>query len=471
MPQDKSYDKWIVFVIVAAGTFMSMLSASSINVALPVIQSIFAAPLSGIQWVVTAYLLVISSVLPVFGWAGDMLQRRYVIAAGFLFFGLGSLACGWSVSLSELIVARLIQGLGASMIMANSYAAITGAFPLSQRGQALGMQGSMVALGGISGPAVGGILIELFGWRSVFYITLPFAVFGAVMALLYIPKVKVKVRQRFDFLGSVLLVGAISFMILSVSQWGRPGWSDVEIAGYFALSLGLFAGFYYWEQRVEFPVLDLGMFGNKVFLHGNLAGLCSFLALSSNNMLLPFYLHRVVDSSPKFIGMVMMVFPLMMVIVAPLSGYLSDRYGAPRFSLAGMGFMTAAMLLMAATARVSMLWPLVLALALFGMGNGMFQSPNNSTTLAVIAPEKHGMAGSMVALMRNFGSVVGTAISVQVFDLVSGWHRFGQEMLPEVEVSALIAGYQAALIVGAGFGLLGFMFSLSKRKSLIKARG
>lgn len=456
--------KWTIFLIMAIGSFTFLLSASSINVALPLIEKEFSAPLSSIQWVVTAYLLMISSVLPIFGWAGDMTQRKYVIALGFAVFAIGALLCAWSTSLQELILARIIQGIGASMNMANSYAAITNVFPVEQRGKALGMMGSSVALGSISGPAVGGLLLEWFGWHSIFYVVIPLAIVGCVMSIIYIPKAVKKTQyKKFDLVGSLLLIGAISGCIITLSQWGREGWSTFSIAMLGLLSIALAGLFYYWEKKISYPLIELDMFKNKVFLNGNLAGLSAFLALNVSAILAPFYLHKVFNATPKEIGIVLMVFPIMVIISAPISGTLSDRYGVPKFAITGMMIMMIAMLSLAFTAHLQLLWLVVFSLALFGTGNGMFQSPNNSTTLSVIPVEKHGMAGSIVALMRNFGSVMGAALSVRVFDLVIE-SKMTDGVVP---IDLFIEGYRVSILMGAGFALLGLLFSLNKRKNII----
>ncbi len=461
--------KWIILLTVVTGTFMSLLSATSINVALPVIEAEFNASLAGIQWVVTGYLIIISSILPIFGWAGDMTQRKYVIASGFAIFGLAAFLCALSSSLYTLIAARLFQGLGASMVMANSFAAITNAFPPTQRGRAFGIQSSAVALGGISGPAVGGFLLELFTWRSIFYAVIPFAIAACLMSLANIPRQETQKSHHFDFPGSAMLVVTISSLILALSQGGRPGWSSSEIFFLLATAAILSIAFYKWETSISSPLVDLSMFKNKIFLNGNLAGMCVFFALSSNTMLLPFYLHRVLDAPPRVMGMVMVVFPLLVIATAPLSGYLSERYGAPRFAVTGTALMAVALSLLAFTAHMANLWPIVTAMAIFGTGNGMFQSPNNSTTLAVIPAEKHGMAGSIVALMRNFGSVVGTAIAVRTCDMVSEFHYTGHTANMTAS-HAFVKGYQAALLLGAVFALLALVFSLNKKKSLALAQ-
>lgn len=455
--------KWTIFFVMAIGTFSFLLSASSINVALPIIEKEFSAPLSSIQWVVTAYLLMISSVLPIFGWAGDMTQRKYVIALGFAIFALGALFCAWSSTLEELVISRIIQGLGASMNMANSYAAITSVFPVQQRGKAFGMIGSAVALGSISGPAVGGLLLEWFGWHSIFYVVVPLSIIGFIMSIVYIPKQEKSIKyKKFDLVGSLLLVGAISGCIITLSQWGREGWSNFTIAILALLSIVFAVSFYYWEKKSSSPLIELEMFKNKIFLNGNLAGFCAFLTLNVSAILLPFYLHKIFDSTPKEIGMVLMVFPIMVIVAAPISGSLSDRYGAPKFAISGMAIMIVAMLLLALTAKCDVLWIIILVLALFGTGNGMFQSPNNSTTLAVIPVEKHGMAGSILALMRNFGSVMGAALAVRVFDLVIE----SQKIDNIVSVDLFIEGYRAAILMGAAFAFLGLLFSLNKTKNL-----
>lgn len=463
--------KWLIFTIVSTGTFMSLLSATSINVALPIIEQEFSASISGVQWVVTGYLLVISSVLPIFGWAGDMLQRKYIIALGFAIFGLGGLLSAQATSLPWLIVARLLQGIGASMNMANSYAALTNAFPANQRGRALGMQGSMVALGSISGPAVGGFLLDFFSWHSIFYITIPFAIIGCIMAIAYIPKAPEHKIKNFDLVGAVTLVAAITLLTISLSQFGRPGWSNIEIIVYAVTSISLFIFFYKWEKNSKNPLVEINMFSDKVFLNGNLAGLSAFLALNSSNMLLPFYLHNILGLEPRATGMVLIIFPVMVIIAAPLSGSLSDRYGAPRFALTGMSLMTLALLALAYSTSLKSVLPIVISLAFFGAANGMFQSPNNSTTLAVIPVEKHGMAGSIVALMRNFGSVVGIALSVRICDIVQEMILSQTVVTEQTKEAAFISGLQAAIITGAFFAFLGFLFSLTKSKNLTAVKG
>lgn len=455
--------KWTVFVIMSIGSFMFLLSASSINVALPVVESEFDASLSGIQWVVTAYLLMISSVLPIFGWAGDMLKRSYVIALGFAVFALGAIFCAWSTTLEGLITARIVQGIGASMNMANSYAAITTVFPEDQRGRALGMMGSTVALGSISGPAVGGFLLEWFSWHSIFYITVPFAIVGCILACIYIPDGAKKAKyKKFDVLGSLLLVGAMSACIVTLSQWGRDGWSNLTIAALGLTSIVLFLVLYLWEKRISYPLIELDLFKNKVFLNGNLSGFCAFLTLNVSAILLPFYLHNVFDATPRLMGMVMMVFPIMVIISAPISGALSDRYGASKFSIAGISLMSLSMFTLALTAQLKLLWLFVTVLVFYGIGNGLFQSPNNSTTLSVVKTEKHGMAGSIIALMRNFGAVVGAVLGVRVCDLVIE----GKEVAGVVPTEVFIQGYRVSILMGAFVALLGLYFSLSKQKNL-----
>ena len=468
MTASETKNKWMIFIIIATGTFMSLLSATSINVALPTIAKEFNASLISIQWVVTGYLLVISSILPVFGWAGDMLERKYVVMAGFFFFGLGGILCSFSTTLSTLIMSRFIQAIGASMNMANSYAAITTTFPQAQRGRALGMLGSSVALGSISGPAIGGFLLDWFSWSAIFYITIPFALLGLIGAYFYIPKNPPQYKKiKFDLLGAVFLIISISTLILALSQDPSSGLSFFHIALLILTSIISFMLFIYRESHYPTPLVDLSMFRDKVFLNGNLAGLCAFLALNSNNMLMPFYLHNVLGAPPKTMGMIMMIFPVMVIIVAPISGALSDKFGAPKFSITGMGLMTVAIVSLAITAQTMLFLPLVISLMIFGAANGMFQSPNNSTTLAVIPIEKHGSAGSIIALMRNFGAVVGTTISVRICDGVTNAQlASATTVTPEISKNAFISGYQAALLVGASFAFLGMLFSLNKKRNV-----
>ncbi|MEN6328173.1 MAG: MFS transporter, partial [Syntrophomonas sp.] len=216
--------RWYVLGTVSIGTFMSTLDSSIVNVALPTMSGQLHSELSTLQWAVTAYLLTISSLLPVFGRTADLLGRRKVYSLGFLIFTLGSILCGSAQNIWFLVGTRVLQAVGASMLMANSAAIITAIFPFQERGKALGLTGTVVALGSMTGPALGGILIGLTGWRSIFYINLPIGIIGYMAALSILPKDEPrKEKEKFDFIGASLFsAGMISvlFAINNGEDWG-----------------------------------------------------------------------------------------------------------------------------------------------------------------------------------------------------------------------------------------------------------
>ena len=446
------------------GTFMATLDSSIVNVALPVIASSLGADLTTIQWVVTAYLLTISSLLPMFGRIGDMFGRRMIYTHGFLIFTIGSIACAIASSVGLIIAARVLQAIGAAMIMSNSQAIIAVAFPGKERGRALGLIGTVVALGSMSGPALGGVLVGAFGWESIFYVNVPIGLTAFLAGKLILPDDEERKSESFDFWGAILFsLGMVSLLwVLSQGhEWGWLSYKSIVFLIVAAISLGAFL---FHEQQMAHPMIELSLFKSWPFTAGSLTGLLSFMAMFSNTMLMPFYLHSVLNLTPTQMGIVISPFPIMMAITAPISGYLSERINQIYLTTSGLAIVVVGLLYLSTLNEQAALWHVAIGQAVMGLGNGIFQSPNNNSVLNAVPQKNIGMASGINALVRNIGMVSGTAVAVSVFE-----NRRQQILNSTVSpdsvrlLTAFLEAYHSALIVGAGFALLALLISLSRR--------
>lgn len=467
--QNRGSYRWLVFSVTAIGTFMSTLDSSILNVALPIIAADFAVDLTTVQWAVTAYLLTISSLLPSLGRAGDIYGRRGIYSTGFVVFTLGSVLCGAAGDILLLVAFRIVQAVGAAMMMANAQAIVTATFIGSDRGRALGLTGTIVALGSLTGPGLGGLLIAAFGWRTIFYVNLPIGILGFIVGQRYLPPNQPTEREKFDVWGAVLFTAAMAAFLLVLNEGKDWGWLSLRTLIGTIFTVAAFSVFWRWESKIEQPMLDLTLFRHWPFLVGNLSGLLSFMAMFCNLILLPFYLHSILKLSAAQIGLIMTASPIVMAIVAPVSGYLSERVNAAILTTIGLVIMTGGLLYHVAFDQYTTIGQVALGQAVMGLGNGMFQSPNNNSVMSSVAAHKLGIAGGINALVRNVGMVSGIAVSVSVFEQQ---RRAFLELIAvpsEVQlVAAFLTAYHGALIVGAFFAGSGAIVS-SLRRTHVKA--
>lgn len=459
----KQNNPWLIFSVVAMCTFMSTLDSSIVNVALPVITGSFHTGLSTAQWIITAYLLTISCLLPVFGRVGDMYGQRKIITLGMGIFTAGSILCGLSFSIWMLIGARIVQAVGAAMMMSNGPGIIVSAFPLKERGRALGAIGTVVAIGSITGPGLGGIITGISGWEMIFFINIPVGLTAIVMGNLILPR-GINRNETFDFSGSFLFAVAIGSLLLVLSQNSSSVWGVLETVLIVLTGIAAMILFIITERRARHPMLDLTLFRIRPFLLGNLSGLLSFMAMFTNAVLLPFFLSNIKNLSPSQVGLIITPFPLVMGITAPVSGYLSERVNAVYLTTTGLCITGTGLIIMSGIDPVTPVTSIALIQAFLGFGSGLFQSPNNNSVISSVPREKTGTAGGVGALMRNLGMVIGTALAVTVFES----HRTG--LLKGVstpgsieKTTAFLHGFHSAIITGAAIAFTAAVISIGRR--------
>ena len=465
----RSY-KWWAFWTIAAGTFFSVVDHGSVLVALPGIESHFDATLESVQWVVVSYALVISVLLLPMGRLGDVVGRRWVYLTGTGIFVLASLGAALSTSLEMLIVMRVLKGIGAGMVQGCGMGMMIAAFPDSERGKALGTHLSVVGLGAIAGPAMGGFLVAWFGWQSVFFVNVPAGGLVLVLAWLLLERGPGSGQYRqgqgassFDWAGAAVSGVILLVLLLVVGNGNGLGWTSAPvIVGGVAVAV-LMAAFVWWELRIRAPMLDLRLFTNQVFGLGVAAAWLSFFGSSAARFMMPFYLQRVLLYAPEQVGLMMIPPAICMVLIGPFSGRLADRFGWRIPTVCGMALTAAGAFVLAfALEEHSPVWLVIATMMMQSSGNGIFNSPNSSSILSVVDRSRYGVVSALTQLVRNSANVVSVAVSTTI--VVSTMATYGVEpkleaVNPEV-AAAFVAGLRwaflmlgAALATGAGISL------------------
>lgn len=403
--------KWLILITVVSATFMSTLDGSIVNVALPDMASKLNVGMSGITWVVTSFLITVAATILIFGRLGDMIGKTKVFKFGVVLFTIGSLLCGLTSSLPLLVTARIIQAVGASATMATNQGIITHVFPDNERGRALGVLGTFVALGSMAGPPIGGIIVSAISWKYIFLINIPIGIIVFILTLKIFPKAHTTSDEKLDIKGALLFIAATVSLFGALGQGQVKGYDNIFIISAFVISFITFVLFIILEHKISMPILQLSIFKNSLFSISIICAFISFIAISASNIILPFYFQDTLKFSPAASGILMMVSPIVLSVVAPFSGYMSDKIGSEILTLFGLSFTSLGLFFLSSLNERSSVLLIVAYIAIMTLGNGMFQSPNNSLVMSTVSRDKLGIAGSVNALIRNLGFVLGTSLS------------------------------------------------------------
>jgi len=412
--------RMIIFAV-AVGTFMSALDSSVVNIALPNISSFFKAPLFIIEWVVMSYLLVISSLLLTYGRLGDMYGHKKIYIVGFAIFTIGSALCALSHAIIMLIIFRAVQALGAGMLMAMGPAIVTDVAPPDQRGKALGAIAVAVSVALTAGPVLGGFLTTNFGWQSIFFINIPVGILGICWAHKVIPSAKDCEVQSFDIAGAAVVFTALLSLLLPLSYTGEYGWGNPYIIAAIVSGILLLLLFIYIEKKAEYPMMDLRLFRSRLFTMSNVSALINYMSQFSVTLLMPFYLQQIKGLSPSEAGFMLIPMPVTTMIIAPVSGALSDRFDSRYISSAGMGLISLGIFLLSGLSYDTPKEYIIISLITIGLGSGLFQTPNSSAVMGCVQGNRRGIASGILATMRNMGMVLGIAVSGALFSSRMGY--------------------------------------------------
>jgi EmrB/QacA subfamily drug resistance transporter len=443
-------NRGVVLFAIGLGTLMSALDGSVVNALLPVMRSALATDVATIEWVVTVYLLVVSGLLLGFGRLGDLRGHRGVYLFGLAAFVVGSALCGASPTAAVLIAARGVQGIGAAMIFANSPAILTHAFPPEERGRALGLQATMTYLGLSIGPALGGWLTEHFGWPSVFYINVPVGAATLLISYRVLPHDEPKERQPpFDYTGAVLFLAGLVGLLFALNRADVWGFGSPALWIVLGASIAVLTAFIVLERRAAHPMLDLSLFGSRTFSATTLTALLNYICVYSVVFVLPFYLIQARGLSPTFAGVVLIAQPIVMMVAAPISGALSDRVGTRAPAMLGMAVLALGLYLLSRLTLDSSLWRVAFALAVVGLGTGVFIAPNNSALMGSAPRHRQGIAAGVLATARNAGMVLGVGLAGALFNAMLSRSDGGPE--------GVVRGMQLAFEVAAALGAAGVL--------------
>ena len=419
--------------------------------ALPSIAGDFNVKLPSVQWVHIAYVLTITALLLPMGRLADLVGRKRVYIAGSLVFVLGAVLASGSTSLLMLILFRILQGVGGAMTEGIGMAIIASVFPANERGKAIGLITGVVALGSLAGPAIGGLLVDALNWRYVFFVNVPFVLLGVAIGMSVLEESRPTrgpedTTTSFDWLGAGLSTGALIVLLLAITNGHKSGWTSPSILLAMLSFFALLGVFIWWELRIQNPMLDLRLFGRKGFSFGVSAAFLSFFGGSAVFVMAPFYLQGVLGFSPWTAGLIIMFAALSRVLLGPISGVLSDRYGWRWFTVGGLAISVIGLFLLSRLTDQSSLALVLPALIVVQAGMGIFYSPNFSSVLNSVEPERHGTVSGLLNMVRNGGSIFSLAMTTAIVTATMG--SLGFEPSLDAVREATEAGVGHAFTVG-----------------------
>jgi EmrB/QacA subfamily drug resistance transporter len=407
--------------------FIVGLDVTVVNVALPSIQHELHATVSGLQWIIAAYSLVLASLLMLSGSTADRIGRRRTFQVGLALFTLGSLLCSLAPSLVTLVVFRMVQAVGGSMLNPVAMSIITNTFTgRAERARAIGVWGGVFGLSLALGPVVGGLLVSAVGWRSIFWINIPVGLAAIVLTALFVPESRASVPRRFDPVGQVLVMAMLVTLVYAIIEGPGRGWTSALILASFAVALAAGIAFAVYEARRGEPLLDIRFFRSAPFSGATVIAVSAFAALSGFLLVSTIYLQDVRGLSALHAGLYMLPMAAMTAIFAPLSGRMVGTRG-PRLPLvvASLAITVSALTLTGLTASTSSL-RLVVSYILFGVGFGLVNAPITNTAMSGMPRAQAGVAAAVASTSRSVGSALGVAvIGSAVASVLSGPIRTG----------------------------------------------
>jgi EmrB/QacA subfamily drug resistance transporter len=437
--------KWWTLAAVAFGLFMIMLDNTVVNVALPAIERDLHISISELEWIVTAYALTFAALLITGGKLADLLGRRKIFVAGLLVFSLSSLACGLAPSAGFLIGARAVQGVGAALMNPATLSIITATFPPRQRGTAIGIWAGVSALALAIGPLVGGLIVDNVGWNWIFFVNVPVGALGIVVSQFFIDESRDTSReQSVDFPGLVTSGGGLFALSYALIEGNSRGWSSPEILGLFAAASVLLVGFVVLESRRRLPMLDLSLFRIPSFVGANVVALLVSLAMFGVFFFVSLYVQNILGYSPTKAGAIFLPMTLLIILIAPIAGRLSDRVGSRWLMGGGMTILGISLLLYQRVGLHSTFWTLLPAMVLGGIGMAMTMSPMTSVAMGSVPVDKAGVGSGVLNSFRQVGGSLGIAVMGAI--LASYLHA-----LPGTDLGKqqYVNGLHAALFVSA----------------------
>jgi EmrB/QacA subfamily drug resistance transporter len=453
-------------VVASLSAFLGSLD-SALNISFPAITAAFFLEVSSIQWVIVGYVLPHASLLLGCGRLADIWGHGRVLTWGLLSSSLAFLGCGLAPSFGWLVAARAAQGLGAALISGSAPALVTLAVPPAARGRALGIYQMSMAAGFAAGPLLGGVLVDLFGWRAVFLFRLIPA-----MLLVWITAAKLPaLRERrepegFDLVGALTLALSLASLLLAISQSRRGGWSSSGAIALGVVFAACFSGFIITERRARAPVVDLRLFRHVPFVIANLLAVLANCARFAVGLLVPYYVIEVLRYSAATGGTLMLAAAVMTPLAAPVAGRLSDRFGTAALSALGLALEGLGLWMVSRLDSQSEYLCVAVALCIVGLGLGVFETPNMSFVMGSVARHQQGVAGSIANMMRPLGILFGATGWSMLLDARREFHSQSPSMGAAAAFDGFVPAFQDVFAVAAALCAVAWILSLFRvRKS------
>jgi EmrB/QacA subfamily drug resistance transporter len=449
--------KWWTLGAVAFGLFMIMLDNTIVNVALPSIQRDLQIGVSELEWVVNGYALTFAVLMLTGGKLADLLGRRLVFIVGLAVFTLSSLACGLANGPEVLIGARIVQGVGAALMNPATLSIITATFPPRQRGMAIGMWAGVSALALAIGPLVGGVVTEQIDWSWIFFINVPVGILAIVVARLVIPESRDTSReQRLDLPG--LLTSAIALFALTYAliEANTYGWTSARILSLFAVAAVGMIAFVVLERRQRLPMLDLSLFKNSTFAGANATMMLVALAMFGVFFFVSLYMQNILGYSATEAGASFLPMTLLIILVAPVAGKLSDRVGSRWLMGAGLTLVSGSLLVFSRLDLSSGFWDLFPGLIVGGLGMALSMAPTTAAAMGSVPVDTAGVGSAVLNSMRQ----VGGALGIAVMGAIVASHLDVPVTSPQAPAQ-FVEGFQQALLVAAGIAFAGALVAVT----------
>jgi EmrB/QacA subfamily drug resistance transporter len=467
---EKDYSrKWFVMAAISMGTLLATIDGSIVNVALPTLVRELNTDFPTVQWVVLAYLLTLAVLLLSVGRLGDMIGKKGVYTVGFAIFTLGSFLCGLASNVYLLILFRVVQAVGATMIMALGAAIVTEAFPPQERGKALGITGTTVSVGIVIGPTLGGLILDLLSWNWIFYVNIPVGILGIMMVIRFVPDIKPVGAQRFDFLGAITLFISLLALLSALTIGQNIGFTNHRTIALFIIWAVFLAIFIFIEKRAKQPMIDLTLFRDELFSINLVTGFITFISIAGMFILMPFFLENILQYSTRQVGLLIAAVPITMGVIAPIAGSLSDRFGSRIITFIGLSILLFGYSFMTSLSEQTSTISFILLLVPIGLGMGVFQSPNNSAIMGTAPRDKLGVVSGMLSLTRVLGQSTGIAIIGAIWAAFTLKYSESTTITSATEAPAIaqVSALQNTLIFIASIIFIGLVLALW---ALIKER-
>jgi EmrB/QacA subfamily drug resistance transporter len=458
----------LILLNVCIGQAIVGLDQRALLVALPTLTEYFHTAFTTIRWTLLSYDLVLIGLVITMGRLGDLFGRRRFYTAGFVLFVTGSALCILAQSPAQLISFRVLQAIGGSMISANGRAIASIAVPRDQRGKALGLTSTAFHVGFLSGPTLGGFMIDTIGWRWIFSLNIPIGIWGAWLAWKLLAETKdQQAASSIDFTGALLLLVTNGLLIYAVDQIPHLGWSHSTVVTSLALAAAAAVALVLVERRAKMPILLFSLFRNRLFSAGMSSLFLVAFSQVALNFLMPFYLQNLRAFSPSKVGWIIVADSVIIMAMAPVAGWLSDRFGSRLLCTTGCAFIAVAQLLISTVGLDSSILRIVIPLAIQGFGWALFNSPNQSAILSAVPMHRVGSASGMVATAARTGGAMGVALSATLFSSVLTAAGVSREQIEAPQSWNTIAGtvitaFDSTVFIISLFSFLAVIFSAAR---------